>query len=112
MAALQMVRRGIDQFEAPDPRNLARGPGRPPAGGGAYPYLVLMDFEAAERLALVGVFGIESQGCFFHFRQAILRQIRNHHRPLHRFITGVSNLGNRNILLLFVALDFSKNDIG
>ena len=72
-----------------------------------------MDFEAAERLVLLEVFGIEPQGCFFHFRQAILRRIRNHHRPLHRFITGVENLGNQNILLLFVALAFLKDeDIG
>ena len=72
-----------------------------------------MDFEAAERLALVEVFGIELQGCFFHFRQAILRRIRNHHCPLHRFITSVENLGNWNILLLFVALAFLKDeDIG
>ena len=113
VTALQMVKGGIDQFEAPDQRRWARGPGCQPALGEGYPYIVLIDFEAAERLALVEVFGIELQGFFFHFWQAILCRIRNHHCPLHQFITSVENLGNWNILLLFVALDFLKDeDIG
>ena len=89
--ALGMLRAVMDPLPAPNAPVAAATRGRPriaqPANdpaGPVYTFTILLDFEPAQSGAFLECFGgtISRQGCFFHFRQAILRRVRNEH-PLH-----------------------------
>ena len=76
-----------------------------------YSFRVLLDFERAQSNAFGLVFGegIHQQGCFFHFRQANLRWIKNEHPALWAWLYALKgDHSRRQLLNRFIALAFLK----
>ena len=110
--ALTFVRTALNEIPVESfPRAPKRGCPRAVSNSFSYSFCVLLDFERAQSNAFGRVFGkgIHRQGCFFHFRQANLRWIKNKHPSLQAWIYALK--GNHSccqLLNCFIALAFLK----
>lgn len=58
------------------------------AAGNPRPAHIIADYEQALQAALGSVSGVQVQGCFFHFVQALMRRARASGLPMHRNSPG------------------------